>query len=334
MKAVQTGPADMLSCCPKPRFFTNAITHSRKLTEPVDLKHLQEFMYLSRDLSFTKTAERCYVSQSVLSRHIQNLEAKLGCELLIRDKNGIRLTPYGESFAESCKRIDDEYNKALLKLASIEGDFEEVLRVSYVSLLPPGFIDEAYEVQLKRYPQVRLNLMSSWEERAIMLMRQDKVSMTIAAVFDEPDPRIYSTLPLFEDHYVLLMPDEHPLAAQDDVDLNDLAEETLLIPAAHDFPIQNAKIAQATDHLSSVRLRATINSKHDAVALANARRGISLISNRTIQGMDLRGLKPIPLICESLAFDIRAVWKKDNDLPPLKGFIGILRELRDSGRFA
>lgn len=299
----------------------------------VDLKLLQEFMHLSKDLSFTKTAERCYVSQSVLSRHIQALEAELGCELLIRDKRGVRLTAYGESFAESCRAIIAEYDKALANLDNIVGGFTEILRISYVSPLPAGFIDAAYDLQLERYPDVKLDLMATWEERAIILLNQGKVSLSIFMAFDEPDPAQYDSIVLFTDNYVLLVPEGHPLAASKELTLKDFANEVLLIPSVRDFPIQHARIAKVMERAPKVKVRSSLNSKHDAVALAKAQRGIPLIRSHVLDGMELHSLAPVSVAEDDLRFNIRAVWRRDNADSSLQGFVQILEELRDSGCF-
>lgn len=284
-------------------------------------------MYLSKDLSFTKTAERCYISQSVLSRHIQALEAELGCELLVRDKRGLRLTPYGESFAESCKKIDIEYSKALADLDNVVGGFTEILRIAYVSPLPAGFIDKAYEMQLERYPEVKLDLMATWEERAVVLLNQSKVNLSIFIVFEDPDPAVFNSLTLFKDRYVLLVPKEDALAQQASVRLSDLQRRTVLIPSAHDFPIQYAHIRSALKLVPEVAVRGSLNSKHDALALANARRGLPLVRGNLIEGMDTPSLAMVPVVEEGLSFDVRAVWRKDDSAPSLVGFVDILKEL-------
>lgn len=300
----------------------------------VDLKLLQEFMHLSKDLSFTKTAERCYISQSVLSRHVQALEAELGCDLLIRDKRGIRLTAYGEAFAESCKRIEDEYARALSELENMVGGFTEMLRISYVSPLPRGFIDAAYAMQLERHPQVKLDLMASWEERAIVMLKQDKVDLSIYMTFEDPDPALYSSLVLFEDRYVVLVPEDSALAKQSQVKLKDLEGQKLLIPSRRDFPVQHARITEAVKGFLDMNVQGLLNSKHDAVAFANARRGIPMVRSLSIANMDSPTLKPVPVAESALAFETRAVWKKEGLMDPLIGFIEILKELKESGRFA
>ena len=53
---------------------------------------LYEFLVLSKLLSFSKAAEALYISQSVLTRHIQELEKEMVVPLLNRSTHSVTLT--------------------------------------------------------------------------------------------------------------------------------------------------------------------------------------------------------------------------------------------------
>ena len=61
----------------------------------MELKQLQCFVAAAETLNFTAAAERMYLSQPSLSRHIQNLEDELGLQLFLRDRKHVSLTPGG-----------------------------------------------------------------------------------------------------------------------------------------------------------------------------------------------------------------------------------------------
>lgn len=298
----------------------------------MELQLLREFMFLSKDLSFTRTAERCYLSQSVFSRHIQALEAELGCQLVIRDKSGIRLTPFGESFAKSCQRIDADFSKALAELDSIRGGFTETLRIAYESPLPPRLIDRTYALELERHPQVKLDLMASWEERAVVLLNQDKVDLSFQVVFEKPDPAVFDTLPICRQDYVIVMPEGHRLCDAEAVRLRDLKGETLFVPAARDFPTQYERITEALERLSEITVVASLNNKHDAVALPRAGKGLSLVRGCVVSPL-AEGVRMVPLGERGLEPMLCAVWKQANRRQALSDFVGILRELCPDGAY-
>ena len=65
----------------------------------MNFSQIKCFLAAADCLSFTKAAERLYLSQPVLSRQIASMEDELGIELFIREKKSIRLTPAGEVMA-------------------------------------------------------------------------------------------------------------------------------------------------------------------------------------------------------------------------------------------
>ena len=74
----------------------------------MNFSQIKCFLAAADCLSFTKAAERLYLSQPVLSRQIASMEDELGIELFIREKKSIRLTPAGEVMAEGLAQLADE----------------------------------------------------------------------------------------------------------------------------------------------------------------------------------------------------------------------------------
>ncbi len=64
----------------------------------MDIKWLEDFLALVDYGSFTKAAEKRYVTQPAFSRRIRSLENWLGVELVDRNTYPTRLTPLGEEF--------------------------------------------------------------------------------------------------------------------------------------------------------------------------------------------------------------------------------------------
>ena len=70
----------------------------------MELRHLQSFVYVAKNLSFSVAAIRCCVTQSAISQHIKSLEDEMGCKLLIRTSHDITLTEYGEALLPRAKK--------------------------------------------------------------------------------------------------------------------------------------------------------------------------------------------------------------------------------------
>ena len=129
---------------------------------------------------------------------------------------------------------------------------------------------------------------------------------------------------------MILAPKGHPLASQESISFKDLGEETLFIPASRDFPTQYSAIQPVSSRVPKLNVRASLNSRHDAIALTEAGRGFSMVRSMVLKGLPLDSLKILTLDELDLTFDICAVWKKDRLDSTLTGCIEILKELTES----
>ena len=64
----------------------------------MDIQILREFADLAHTLNFKKTAERMFIGQSTLSKHISALEEEVEVQLFVRTKQGVHITQSGRDF--------------------------------------------------------------------------------------------------------------------------------------------------------------------------------------------------------------------------------------------
>lgn len=85
----------------------------------MNLRWLEDFVALCETRSFTEAAERRFLTQSALSKHIQALETWLGSgSLLDRSTNPIEITGAGDSFRSTASQVIALLNSARLAVAS------------------------------------------------------------------------------------------------------------------------------------------------------------------------------------------------------------------------
>src|SRR6266403_5567588 len=80
--------------------------------KPMELRSIQYFMQVADEGSITRTANKIGIAQPALTRHIKQLEAELGTELLMRLPRGVRLTTSGRDFLDHARSIMLEVSRA------------------------------------------------------------------------------------------------------------------------------------------------------------------------------------------------------------------------------
>src|SRR6202000_3195415 len=72
---------------------------------PFTLRQLQYAVAVAEDLSFSRAAERCHVSQPSLSAQLAQLEEALGVRLFGRSGKPVFLTAAGRELVERARRL-------------------------------------------------------------------------------------------------------------------------------------------------------------------------------------------------------------------------------------
>ncbi len=77
----------------------------------MDIRTLRYFVEVVRQQSFTRAAERLFVTQPTISKMLKNLEDELNCTLLIRDGRKLLLTDTGRVVFERGLMILAEFRQ-------------------------------------------------------------------------------------------------------------------------------------------------------------------------------------------------------------------------------
>ncbi|HWG74554.1 MAG TPA: LysR family transcriptional regulator [Acidimicrobiales bacterium] len=194
---------------------------------PMDLRQLQALVAIADRGSFSAAAAALHTVQSNVSSHVARLEKELGAELV--DRQSGRLTEEGQAVVERARRVGAELDALVADVAAMGNDLAGTVRMGMIGTtarwLTPVLLDALRGV----HPRVRLVIVegtSTTLEPAVMSGSLDVAIVNLPAVTAE-----LSSHPLFDEDLVLVVSDDHPLAASGDVVLADLDGMELLMPA-------------------------------------------------------------------------------------------------------
>ncbi|MJC98828.1 LysR family transcriptional regulator, partial [Salmonella enterica subsp. enterica] len=85
----------------------------------MDIRTLRYFVEVVRQQSFTRAAEKLFVTQPTISKMLKNLEDELNCTLLIRDGRKLLLTDTGRVVFERGLAILAEFRQLEAELSDI-----------------------------------------------------------------------------------------------------------------------------------------------------------------------------------------------------------------------
>jgi DNA-binding transcriptional LysR family regulator len=79
-----------------------------------DVHHLRVFLSVAENLSFTRAAERLFLTQSAVSHQVSRLEREIGADLFVRLGKSISLTPAGQALLPHARRIFAAMDEAMM----------------------------------------------------------------------------------------------------------------------------------------------------------------------------------------------------------------------------
>lgn len=108
----------------------------------LETKWLEDFVALATTRSFSKAAERRFVTQPAFSRRIRSLEEVVGLTLVNRSRTPVELTEAGQLFLVTARNVVEQLSEALRHLHHLEGQQGEVLQVAAAHSLALGFFPQ------------------------------------------------------------------------------------------------------------------------------------------------------------------------------------------------
>ncbi len=163
--------------------------------------------------SFSRAAEKLFITQPATSKRIATLEFALDCKLFDRLGKTVQLTQAGKAIIPSYLRILAELDESQRIISSLRTQVSGQLKFGtshHIGLyrLPP--ILRQYT---KQYPDVELDIQFMDSEQAGALILKGRIELALITLPDNIEKPL-TTLPIWTDHMFCVVASDHALAKQ------------------------------------------------------------------------------------------------------------------------
>lgn len=214
------------------------------------LTELRYIVSLARTRHFGRAAEACFVSQPTLSVAIRKLEEELGVTLFERGAGEISVTAVGERIVEQAQRVLEE--SATIKLIAQQGrdQLAGPLRLGAIYTIAPYLLPHLIPALRQLAPNMPLHLEENFTTRLNERLKQGELDAIIIALpFGEPG---IVTQALYDEPFIVALPNEHPWRKKKTISSSELAEESLfLLGSGHCFRDQVLQVCPALNRSSA-----------------------------------------------------------------------------------
>lgn len=159
-------------------------------------------VYLNK--SFSKAAEKLYISQPALSAAIKKVEEEIGLPIFDRSTNPIQLTPAGEYYIASIEKIMEIEREMEAHFNSLLGDNRGTVQVGSASFFCAYVLPTIMQEFKAKYPGYRLNILEANADDLIKCLRSGTVDIILDV--EKLDPAAFHSIVWAEEQIVLAVP--------------------------------------------------------------------------------------------------------------------------------
>lgn len=193
----------------------------------MELRQLEYFLMVSKTNSFTRAAERLYVSQPAVTNAIRSLEEELGIQLFDRNQKQAILTTEGQVFCKHVENIMRGVSTTIFEINELKNLNNGVLTLAITPIAGTRPIPMFLKMFKKQYPNIKLSFIEGNVPEIQTLLIEDKADLGIVILGDNNILLDYTRLGSQE--LVVCCSKEHCFQRKNSIELSELVNEPLIL---------------------------------------------------------------------------------------------------------
>lgn len=277
----------------------------------MELKQLQHFLIVAQELSFTKAAEKAFVSQQALSKSVRMLENELNVELFERLPRGLALTPCGQFLLKRGYKISSLLNDTIIDIHNISEDRNANIPIALTEGVEDTFpISALFQFQ-KDYPRYRISTILNSDRVIEEMLISERIELGLTgARGDTAKLRFH---PLLKSETRVIIHSSNPISKKECVGLDELRNERFLFSSS-DFYCNNRFLAVCNVLGFSPHIYHQVSGIAFKLRLAEENQGIILCPDNVEKQLHSPNLCVLRLKDDPCFFHIHLAVKKNRTL--------------------
>lgn len=252
------------------------------------LAQLRAFAAVAEHLHFRDAAAAIGMSQPALSGAVSALEVALGVQLLERTTRRVLLSPAGERLAVRARAVLEAVGELMEEAEAVRAPFTGVLRLGVIPTVAPYLLPNVLRLVHDRYPDLDLQVHEEQTSSLLEGLGAGRLDLLLLAVpLGVPG---VTELPLFDEDFVLVTPDDHWLGGRQDIPREALRElHLLLLDEGHCLRDQALDICREAGRTEGAPVTTTAAGLSTLVQLVAGGLGVTLLPRTAVDVETGRG---------------------------------------------
>ena len=279
----------------------------------IDTLGVQAFIAIADQGGFGRAAESLHITQTALSRRVQNLEAFLGVKLVERTTRSVTLTAIGRDFLPQARRLLTDLASALVEIRESGKALRGDVTIACVPTVGVQYLPDIVRQYAALHPANRLRILdhSSSGVAAAVLRREAEFGINMQGT---PHPELTS-LPLLKDRLVLVCRDDHPLARKKTLAWKALEPYPVILPGHESGNRPHLDLALER-HKVKLQAFYEVQRSSTAVGMVAKGVGVAVVPALAVQTDAYPGLRVIALVDPVVSREIVLLARNKAHLTP------------------
>ena len=287
------------------------------------LRQFLVFKTIVKSGGFRKAAEVLHTSQPALTKTVQSFEAELGFPVLDRSSHTVGTTKAGEALYARMNELFDLVDQITQNATDVAAGQRGSLNITYTDFAILGQLPDIIETFRRQAPKVKIGVRFYPSPRQIELLLNAQVDIAFIWHFMDRLPTDLNHRPISREALAVVLPDHHPLALRDAIDLVELRDETFLVGDTPWLPFTNLVRDLSLERGFVPRTGQVAYLRDEFFTFVLLGMGI-LIYPENVVYAKRAGLSAIPIRDVGKVVNISAVWHRETRNPALAGFLDLL----------
>src|SRR5580692_1358515 len=277
----------------------------------MNLKDLKYLVALADTGHFGRAAARTFVSQPTLSAQLKKLEEYLGVKLVERQPKNVQLTEIGKQVVQRARRMLEQGDEIVALARNNADPLSGRIRVALIPTVGPYLFPRVTQKIRKALPNLGLMLYEYQTEPLLGRLRDGEFDLGIIAL--PTDSEGLATRVLYEEDFMLAVPQQHALTDKASIKIQDLkGHALLLLEDGHCLRDQALEVCSRVDVHEVEDFRATSLETLRQMVVAGL--GITLLPEMAVESPygSQRGLAIRPFANPTPSRSVGAVWRKSS----------------------
>ncbi|WP_062234641.1 LysR family transcriptional regulator [Fictibacillus sp. FJAT-27399] len=294
----------------------------------MEIRHLEYFSEVAKQLSFTKAASVLHVSQPSISKAIKNLEEELGVHLFDRTKN-LELTDAGKAVLYNAQKVLETFYNLTSELNDVMDLKKGEIKIGIPPIIGAAFFSKLVSQYIEFYPLIKITLNEVGSKK--IKNEVEDGSLDIGLICNLPiNKGNLEIIKVITDPLMLIVNRENPLAKQKIIDLSNLENEPFIL-YRQDFTLYDRILEECTKKGFSPNVVCQSSQMDFMIEMVDSKLGVALLPSKIAKAINNPNITALKVSNSNINLELGMVWKKNKYLSTaLREFISLSKQFADN----